>query len=123
MSKATVLALVDDLSNGQADPDSSANYYDECLQEIAQRPTFAHARVLPVAVSDNGLVTQPSNVVQVFYVLYDSRPLPLVSLSQLEARTPNWRDQSGTPLAYTIDLEQPETLRLYPKPSEPSKPP
>lgn len=121
MARATTLSLVASLSNGQADAAACDQYYTECLLEQAMSPAFATSRVIPVTAL-NPTVTYPTDVIEVFSVLYDARPLTLMPLLQLEARNPHWRDQVGAPLAYTHELETVDTFRLYPKPPEPSGP-
>lgn len=115
MSKADVLALVQTLCGSQADTATIDRYYDDAVHDLAKREWLTNATLLPVTAT-TAEYTTVAPLVAVLDAIYDNVVLDLAPLRDLEAIDPEWRSRTGHPLAYTVEDEPADTVRLYPAP-------
>ncbi len=120
MSRATVLQLVDDLSVDVAYSATADQFYDDIVHELAMQAVFTRATLRPITAG-TGAVTLPDSGIELLYAVYDDRILAKTTRRQLEMLSSHWRDHRGTPVAYNEELENDQTLRLYPVPEIGSK--
>lgn len=115
--KADVLALVQTLSNGQADPNLALVFYDEVVNELAAGEWHTTATPLTVT-SGSSLVNLPSTLLRLLQMIYDDDVLSKLSLRELESLRAGWRAQNGTPIAYTLESETIKSLEVFPVPNQ-----
>jgi hypothetical protein len=117
--KADVTSLVSTLSNGDADAISVGHYYDHAIDDLARYPWFVQASLVTLAAG-TAEYTLNDDYVKLVAVFYNDRLLDRVDDRALESINPYWRDEVGTPRAYTTTDEDSKTYRLYPAPDKPS---
>ena len=115
MSKASILNLVTQFSNQDADSVAIDQYYDHVMEWIARFPYFVSATIISLTAED-GDYTLADNHVKVLGMIYDDAVLDRVEERTLQLLNSSWRDEHGIPVAYTMDSEAAKTYRLYPKP-------
>lgn len=121
MSKASVVALALELSQGQGSPTNLDQLYDDIVVDVAQRSLFNVLETMP-AVAGTATYQRPDRIAEVLGLFYDDTMLSLVTLRELEAVNPQWRDHAGRPVAYLIEDLSHETFQLYPVPVTGSTP-
>jgi hypothetical protein len=119
-TSADVLALAQLLAANQADVLTLIDYYDDAMADLAKIDMFIETRLLPLT-ADQASVEPPEPTVHVVAVCYDDRDLAETSMLDLEMLSPQWRDRTGTPYAYTQEDETTMTFRMIPVPMVPSK--
>ena len=114
-SKAVVLSFVDDLSLSQADSVLAGQYFEDIAILEGKKLRFADVLVLdtPKGVS---VYTPPEDTIDVLAVFYGPLQLSPASVLGLESVNPEWRDELGSPLAFTTDEEARKSFRVYPTP-------
>lgn len=115
MSKASILQLVTTFSNGDADSVAIDQYYDHVMEWLARFPYFVAATIINLTAED-GDYTLADNHVKISGMIYDDAVLDRMEERSLQMFNPSWRDEVGTPVAYTMDSEHAKTYRIYPKP-------
>jgi len=114
-TKPEVLALVDLLSNGQADDAVAPQLYDDIVQ------SWAALGILTVAITESMTAGQRTLTLNPFQLtvdrfIYDNLELGQLALRELESLDPGWRNRRGTPHSYTIEALPARVLALYPAP-------
>lgn len=121
MTKAEVLALVQDMARDQADDTTISAYHDEVIEELAKSedPPFVALGnfALTSGVSE---YSWPSSAIRPLYMWYDGYQLSQSKEHRLSAYDIEWRDSSGDPVAWRIDNETARTLRVMPTPDSDS---
>lgn len=120
VSKADVLALVQELCTNQADATAIDKYFDEVISDLGKDGWLCVAEVL-AATKGTFEYEPPSTVIKLWNVIYDDRMLYKENLRAVESVNVNWRDETGTPRAYVVEDESNHKFRLYPKPDRTSK--
>lgn len=120
MSKARVLDLVATLGRGQADPTNAERDYRDVVFDAGRFELATEVTLIPAAAGTAQYVL-PAGAVRLLGVFYDDVALLPVSLAELEAVNPQWRDEVGAPVAYVTETETVQTFRLYPVPDIDSK--
>jgi hypothetical protein len=118
--KATVLALVDTVGRGQADATAAERYYRDVVFDAGRIELATELTLVPATAGDADYAL-PSGAVRLLGVFFDDVALLPVSLRELEATNPQWRDEVGAPVAYVTEGETVQTFRLYPAPDVNSK--
>lgn len=119
MSKADILQLVDDLSQGQAEASTAESYYDDITNELAHKQVLTNVTLLTAAAGDTSF-TEPETSADVLAVFWGDRQLTEAKRQELEWSTPEWRSREGAPQAWITENEAEQTFRLYPFPNIPS---
>lgn len=120
MSRASVLALVEELTTNLAPDTQIADFYDDMMVDAGRWGVGTAVRL--VETTRNEAVYQfPDDVVKEYAVFYDDLMLPLATLRELEATNSAWRDETAAkPRAY-VEQDMPEHfVRLYPIPQQAS---
>jgi hypothetical protein len=131
--KADVLALVQLLSNEQADPTATDKYYDEAVLDLGQLPILVDATLIAVGGAgglnnleggdgppDNSYPL-PDWVIQPLQWYYGDTILPEATASELMAFNRDWVGLVGTPrVIYRDEDFGARRFRLVPKPDRPS---
>ena len=116
MAKSDVLGLVVMLSNNQADAATITSIYDEIVNEWAASNYYnSNVTLCPTSPLDSEF-SLPEPIRNVKSVVWDDMTLSLLSLRELESMNSEWRNESGTPVAFTNETETVKTLALYPSP-------
>ena len=123
MSKASVLALAQQLANRQADATNLDQLYDNLVQDVAQAVLFNRVVSTP-ATAGTGTYNLEAilGVSEILGLFYDDDMLSLLSLRELEATSPDWRAAQGRPVGYTREDLSHNVIRLYPVPVTASDP-
>lgn len=121
MSKATVLAYVTTLANGQNDLVTCAEYYDRTVEAMARFPWLTTASLVAIT-AETSQYTLSSTQAKIIAVFYDDRLLDRMAVKDTEAVFgPAWRDLRGSPVGYVVEDEAAKTFRLVPQPTVTSK--
>ncbi len=115
MSKASVLALAQELANTQASATNLDQFYDDVVKDVAQQALFNVIEIMD-APAGQAVYVKPDRTSQLLGVFFDDTMLSLVTLRELEATRPQWRDSVGRPVAYLIEDLGHDEFQLYPAP-------
>jgi hypothetical protein len=118
MAKADVLSLVDTLSNFQADATLTSTIYDEVVDELGPANVITNTTL--ISINDVTEFVLPTQVRNVIGVIWDNQELGKLSLRELEALDPLWRQKRGKPNSFTDQAETAKTLAFYPTPAVPT---
>lgn len=118
MSKSDVLSLVNQFAFDRPDPSLISRTYDDLLRVLTARPVLAQFTLITVEAGQSTF-TLPEEALSLHAVFYDTRHLDHSTPTDLEAWSTHWRDETGTPIAYTTTHETDRTFRLYPAPVVP----
>lgn len=122
MSKASVLALVTNMTLGAAsDTTITGNYYDRVVEDLARFPWLTNFSLIPVT-APTAQYTLETSQVKIAAMFYDNRQLSKLTLAQAEALNRTWRNEIGEPHSYVVEDELQKSFRLYPGPNLDSKP-
>ena len=121
MSKATTLNLVQQLSNGQANPTTAERLYREVVFDLGRDEWLSVFTLVPIPLG-GGSVVMPAQIIKTNAMFYDDEQLGEMTLKQAQYLNPNWRDQPGVPHSYVFDGETRKQFRLDPFPLVASKP-
>lgn len=116
--KTTVLALVADLSLGQADQTRAGEYYDNIITELGREEWFTQKTLID-STPEVATYELPANALKLLYTFYDDRVLHPIKPWELDWFSPNWRDRRGKPVSAVTMFEQDKQFRLYPVPVDP----
>lgn len=117
MSQAETLALVQTLSNGQADAALCANFYADVVSTLGDW----HTTAVPISVTANSaLITFDAGLLDLIQLIYDNEVISRLGLRELEGIRFGWRNSPGRPIAYTLEAETTKTAELFPVPQWPS---
>lgn len=115
MAQADVLALVQLLSNGQADSNLALGFYTDAMQDLGKNNW--HTTATPITITaGNALLTLPNTLLNLLVLIYDNDVLSDLSLRELESIRVGWRIGFGRPIAYTREIETAKSLELFPVP-------
>lgn len=115
MAQNDVLGLVSTLSGGQADATLAAQFYGEIVDSWGAANYLSNATLITQTATEE--FTLPAPVRNVMGVIFDDSELGYLSLRELEALDPLWRNTKGPkPVAWTSEGESAKTLALYPTP-------
>ena len=115
MSQATVLALVAELSNGQADLNLASGFYTDAVNELADRH-FLTTTALANYLNGGTEVPLPRDLRSLLGVIYQDRQVDEMTLRELEHVDSRWRERLGKPRGFTRETETAKTIALYPTP-------
>lgn len=114
-------ALVNLISNGQADPTLFPLQYQDVMATLGLRRW--HTTATQITVTENTPFVQlTSDILNLIALIYDGRFLSLLELREVETLNPGWRNVTGTPIAYIEQAEAAQTVELYPAPYTTSPP-
>lgn len=121
-NKDNVLELVDFLSAGKADQTECGALFDEEILALGHDPrawlsTMATIPSGTQAAADDPLRIQPPvgfNIAQIYALFVANRQLSSASLVELEGRSKQWRERTGSPTVYTTEREDDRTFRIFP---------
>lgn len=119
--KADVLALVQTFAAQQADAQAIDRYYTDIVRDLATHQWLTNATLVPAITGTAEYLMSPP-IVAVMDVIYDNSCLDLASLRVVETVDVDWRNRRGRPIAYVVEQEPADTIRLYPAPDGPSGP-
>jgi hypothetical protein len=125
MSRADVLNLTATLSNGMADPAMTSRYYSERCYELARENWFTNAYLIPLTRGQLEVDTRAAMgglFVNLLGVVYDDVELEEISLREMEAIDPQWRDAMNRPRSYIVEDESSKVIALHPAPWVASNP-
>ena len=125
MPKADVLALVQTLSNGTADPVTSEKFYNSTIIELALENWTTRATVVPLTkgqVNADLTTLDGSTTVDINALIYDDVELDEISARDLGSLDPHWREAQGRTRSYTFEDENSKVVALYPAPNIASNP-
>lgn len=120
--KADVLALVQLISNQQADPAVIDHIYDEVVNAWGARPLITNATLQTLVAGQTEFDFPAATILSVLGLIFDQRELGKLRLRELENLNPMWRSETGYPVAFTDEAEAAKSLALYPTPNVPSGP-
>lgn len=116
MSQANVLALVQLLSNGEADTTLQMVFYDEGVIELAEKLWLTTTAVL-FYTAGQSTVSLPADLIETLSIFYDNEALTEMSLEELlYLYGDNWRQRKGRPTAYTRESETNRIMEVSPTP-------
>jgi hypothetical protein len=121
MSQATVLALVSLLSNNIADPAVTPGLYSDVVFDWGSQPILTNGTLISLTAKAEEFQLPPQ-VLNVLLIIWDERELGKLTLREVEALNPSWRNKIGTPNSFIEQAETAKTLALYPTPFMPSAP-
>lgn len=121
MSKATVLGLVDLLSNNIADDTVTPGLYADIVFDWGSQPILTNATLISLSAKAEEFQLPPQ-VLNVLSIIWDQRELGKLTLREVEALNPSWRNKIGSPNSFVEQAETAKTLALYPTPFMPSGP-
>src|ERR1700694_4635472 len=121
MSKSTTLALASTFTLDLIGPDDPSSYYDEAIYALGALPYLLETTLLDV-LPGQATFQFPESALTPLELWYDNRTLDYMTHAELDALTPTWRDQLGSPIAYTDTNMSLRTFQLFPRPSVPSTP-
>lgn len=119
--QADVLALVQALSVGQADPILAAQFYSQIVDSWSDKFYLSTANVLTLPSTATEF-TMPPEMLALKGIIWDNTELGYCSLRELESLDPEWRNREGNPIAYNNDVGPAKTIALYPSPWTKSDP-
>lgn len=115
MSQANVLTLVSELSNGQADQTLAAGFYNDAINELADK-RFLSTFALANWTEGQTEYLMPTVLRELIAVVYNEFQIDEMTLRELEHVDYRWRERSGKPRGYTRETETAKTIALYPTP-------
>jgi len=118
VSKASVIQNVTNFTNGQADPVSAANYYDELVYDLGSMPVITNFTIYQVTKGVNG-IDFADTLIALRGVVYDAKWLTEMRLRDLEAVAKMWRDIYNYPMAYATEEVDTNSIQLYATPKVP----
>lgn len=121
MSKASVLALASQLANMQGSDTNLDQFYEDAVMDVARQAMFNVLEIIPTHEGQSVYV-RPERTVALLGLFYDDTMLSLVTLRELEATTPDWRERLGVPVAYFIEDVSHVAFGVYPTPVAPGDP-
>lgn len=118
MTKAQIIALVEIYSKTLASSNTINTYFDEAVESLCKlpNPPLVNCEAITIT-SGTAVMDYPTNAIKILAVFYTSRQLAYTLGRELEHYSGTWRDDSGTPIAYTLKEESGRTYRLYPNPN------
>jgi len=123
LSKQQVIDMAQDFCYNKADENALAVFYDDVFIELGLRrsPLFAKQSVLSVS-SGTSTYTLPSDAVAPITVFTGATPLFSAKQHELRSVKLLWRSDTGRPVVYITDDDNPSILRLYPTPDYSASP-
>jgi len=121
MPQADVLNFIALLGGIEAETPQILNYYKDIATDLGHQGLFTEWQLVP-AVKNQGVYATDPAIVELLGVFYDDEFLSQVTLKELEARSPQWRDTIGHPICYTEDQQDRNAFQLYPAPDADSDP-
>lgn len=89
--------------------------HQESLQHMAQEGMFPQIQWIN-AIARQALYTLRTEIMNVEHVLYDERVLRYATETMLDRRFHGWEDLPGPPQYWTVDGQNPNTIRIVPAP-------
>ena len=117
MTRAEILALIQEMARDQADDDTIAVYYDETVAELGKTtdPPMVNCELLSVT-DGTSTYDYPDRAVRLMWLFYEGYQLSKATEHELEAYEPTWRDDESDPVSYKTDHETAREVRFYPIP-------
>lgn len=120
MSSSSVRSLAQDFAYDRADATRLEFHYEDAIRRLAHVGWFVDVTLVSVDAT-TGLFTIPSGGVSIIGVFHDDSILDELSIIQVEALNPEWRDVVGNPKAYITNDESRNNFTIYPRPAMKSK--
>lgn len=114
-TKASILALANFLCANLGDTTEMDRLYYEVELELAHDARLWNPTVLVTTATETQFTFSG---LQLHGVFYDGRQLLEASQASLDAVSPAWRDEIGTPVAYVRAFHDNHIFRLYPRTSD-----
>ena len=116
-SKAQTLTLAGTLCHDLDDSSSISTFFDDTIDEIAFFPTPPFIKYAADVIA-NGTATHPfeSDQIRSYLYFHDDHQLIRSTERDLESYSTTWRTDTGTPIAFTDELQDSQT-RLFPVPN------
>jgi len=116
---STVSSYITALSNGEADPTTAemGQFYEDVLGKLAARePPILTTYYYGISPS-SGIVAYPSAAVKRLLVFFNSKQIGELSLREANWLDPNWRSDTGTPIAFVQESYGSRNFQLVPVPT------
>jgi hypothetical protein len=120
MSRAGVMALVDDWTFGLATQTTLGSYYEDLTWDATRWGVPTTAVLLPVVRGTSEYV-MPDAEGRTYAIFYDDILLSKATLRELEAVNARWRDKVGRPISWVEQDTPDHTFRITPTPEENSQ--
>jgi len=121
MPKVDALAFVRLLGGIATETPQIDHYYADIATDLGHQGLFTTWQLVP-AVARQGSYSVDAAIVEILGVFYDDVLLSRVTLRELEAHAPHWRDLVGAPIAYTTEQLDRHEIRLFPSPESSADP-
>lgn len=121
ITRAGLIAFAKTLSHNTASTVTLGESYDEVVEQLAKlteppNPPVVATTGLTIS-SGTASYTYPTGAVSILGVFDRGRQLHEVSHQELNSYGLTWRDDTGDPVAYYVEEESADSIRLYPTPS------
>jgi len=117
MAKADVLAIVTNLSNGQANPTLISQFYDDVVRDLGRDAWLTDAIATSVAAGQS-LVQLPDTTITPQMQIFNGTQLGELNLQKaIWLYGQAWTTASGIPLDVVYEAETRKSFRLLPAPS------
>jgi len=123
MTKAEILDLVNALARQTLNPDTLAIYYDDILAEIGRspKPPLVEIELFDITAGDH-TYNYDASAIKLLAVFAGTKQLLAASTMDMEAYDDDWRNLTGTPLAYNEGERTAREIALIPIPDADSAP-
>lgn len=111
-----VQTLVNLLSNNQSDTTLFAMFYADVVNTLG--PGNWHTTTASISYAAGSTsVSLPATLLNLLFLTYQGTVLSNLSLRELEALNPGWRNVSGAPYAYTDESSNVKSVEVFPRPA------
>jgi hypothetical protein len=118
VAKADVLQLVTDFGVSDVDQDEISIYHDEIVRELGFREVLTGTETIPVTAGTPEYALADDTIRALEVHLASGRIDPNSIQALQSVLGVNWRNQSGSVLAYTSDEQDDDDIRLVPIPAQ-----
>jgi hypothetical protein len=117
LTKAQLTTFASTMMHAQHDTTSFSQFFDDVMDQLGalDNPPFVDY-AFEAIVDGTASYSYESTMLKPLYIYHGDELLSPVTQQDLEAYSQTWQTDEGTPIAYTIDEQNAETYRLYPKP-------
>lgn len=120
VTTAALLTYAQDLVCDGADGTSLATIIAQLYEDELPANDFGANMVLTTAVAGTATYTVSTSLRKLYALCFGGKELSHETLGALDSLGPTWRDAIGEPIAYTEQLQEDRTLRVYPAPDRAS---
>lgn len=116
-TKNEILALLRELFQDLPDSDTIDVFYDEVIAAVGRLPDPFFVRIVQQTLtSGTAIYDYKTDMLRILHAIMADTMLYETTEDDLNAYSQSWSDDTGNPVAYTIDKVTHRTYRLYPEP-------